>query len=362
MSDKTWRKTNVSNLIRYVPSGVYFARFKAGGKLYRYSLETTVMSVAKVKLADEIKRKREAAGAGDRAKRGRMKMADCFDVVTSGVEVSGNRKRSNEYRLETIELIRRTWKDVDDLYVANITPETAKRWFQNIRDKYSAHRANNTLSTFRWCMRTAMEAGAIHRDPTASIKRERPRQKILDLPTGDQFRDFVAEIRRQGKAHSDAAGDLVEFLAYSGCRIGEAREIRWKHISEERGEIIVTGGEGGTKGGEGWRIIPIVPAMKTLLKEIRERREGHFCRPEDKVLAIKQAKDSMANAADRLGMAHMTHHDLRHLFVSRALQSGVPVATVASWAGHRDNGALILKVYSHLIGDHSQIEAQKVEF
>jgi integrase len=58
----------------------------------------------------------------------------------------------------------------------------------------------------------------------------------------------------------------------------------------------------------------------------------------------------------------MTHHSLRHLFATRAIESGVPVPTVARWLGHQDGGALLLKTYSHLLDSHSQASAQKVVF
>ena len=50
-----WESTTVQNLIRYRPSGTYFARFKVGGKLVRQSLETAVFSVAKQRLPDKIR-------------------------------------------------------------------------------------------------------------------------------------------------------------------------------------------------------------------------------------------------------------------------------------------------------------------
>jgi hypothetical protein len=46
-------------LVRYIPSGTYFARIRIGGKLIRQSLETKVLSVAKLKLADLEKEERE---------------------------------------------------------------------------------------------------------------------------------------------------------------------------------------------------------------------------------------------------------------------------------------------------------------
>jgi integrase len=58
----------------------------------------------------------------------------------------------------------------------------------------------------------------------------------------------------------------------------------------------------------------------------------------------------------------VTHHTLRHIFATRCLQCGVPVATAAGWLGHKDNGALMLKVYSHLCDKHSQEQAAKVVF
>lgn len=49
---QNWQKTQYSNLIRYVPSGVYFARLRVSGKLIVRSLKTHTLTVAKLKLAD----------------------------------------------------------------------------------------------------------------------------------------------------------------------------------------------------------------------------------------------------------------------------------------------------------------------
>ena len=51
-SGKEWQKTQYSNLIRYVPSGTYFARLRVNGNLIRKSLKTDVLSVAKLRLGD----------------------------------------------------------------------------------------------------------------------------------------------------------------------------------------------------------------------------------------------------------------------------------------------------------------------
>jgi hypothetical protein len=47
-ADADWFKTPYPNLIRYKPSGTHFGRVRVNGKLIRRSLETHVLSVAKV--------------------------------------------------------------------------------------------------------------------------------------------------------------------------------------------------------------------------------------------------------------------------------------------------------------------------
>jgi hypothetical protein len=53
-SKSPWQKTNFANLVRYVPSGTYFARIRVKGKLHLHSLKTKTLSVAKLKLGAAI--------------------------------------------------------------------------------------------------------------------------------------------------------------------------------------------------------------------------------------------------------------------------------------------------------------------
>jgi len=47
---RLWLKTPFANLVRYVPSGIYFSRIRVSGKLIRRSLKTDTLSVAKLRL------------------------------------------------------------------------------------------------------------------------------------------------------------------------------------------------------------------------------------------------------------------------------------------------------------------------
>lgn len=59
---------------------------------------------------------------------------------------------------------------------------------------------------------------------------------------------------------------------------------------------------------------------------------------------------------------HLTPHDLRHLFATHCMESGVDVKTVASWLGHKDGGRLLLERYTHLRSEHSQEMAKRIRF
>jgi len=65
--DKEWQKTSYANLIRYVPSGVYYARLRVKGKLIRKRLKTDMLAVGKFRLADFEIPERQRAESGEAA-------------------------------------------------------------------------------------------------------------------------------------------------------------------------------------------------------------------------------------------------------------------------------------------------------
>ena len=67
-------------------------------------------------------------------------------------------------------------------------------------------------------------------------------------------------------------------------------------------------------------------------------------------------------ACKLVGVARITHHDLRHLFATRCIESGVDIPTVSRWLGHSDGGALAMRTYGHLRREHSAAMAQRVTF
>ena len=77
---------------------------------------------------------------------------------------------------------------------------------------------------------------------------------------------------------------------------------------------------------------------------------------------MNEAQKAIDSATRKLGIPRITHHDLRHLFATICIESGVDIPTVSRWLGHKDGGALAMKTYGHLRREHSVAQALKVSF
>lgn len=82
----------------------------------------------------------------------------------------------------------------------------------------------------------------------------------------------------------------------------------------------------------------------------------------EKVFQVRECQKAIDRAAKKVGAQRITHHDLRRLFATQCIESGVDIPTVSRWLGHRDGGALAMKTYGHLRREHSQAQALKVSF
>jgi integrase len=80
------------------------------------------------------------------------------------------------------------------------------------------------------------------------------------------------------------------------------------------------------------------------------------------VSSIDSAKTALRKACKRLSLPQFSHHDFRHMFATTCIEAGVDIPTVSRWLGHKDGGALAMKVYGHLRADHSAAQIRKVNF
>jgi len=106
--------------------------------------------------------------------------------------------------------------------------------------------------------------------------------------------------------------------------------------------------------------VPLIPDARTLFERMRRERSEEPLNA--KVFLVRQCQKALDRACKKVGTDRITHHDLRHLFATRCIESGVDIPTVSRWLGHKDGGALAMKTYGHLRREHSIAQAQRVTF
>lgn len=139
-------------------------------------------------------------------------------------------------------------------------------------------------------------------NPARGTRRMKIIQASIIFPNRGQFKQLIAAIResdgrRDSQANAMAEADLVELLAYSGCRIHEAVSLTWGNLDWEKNSLRVTGGERGTKNNES-RSIPMTDALRALLMQLRGDRNPNAS---ECISPIKDAKRCLHTASRRLG-------------------------------------------------------------
>ena len=342
----------ITNLRKDALSGVYYTVIRHKGKLICRSLGTKSKTVARL-LHPKLQTSIISPTPEDQPA---VPMSQVIEKYREFIDVHPDlRPSSKRYRRETLNSVLKSWSELPGLPASSLSWTECESW----RDKFlltgaSAPRFNGCLCTLRGIFRTAIRMGVRKDNPATELKQRRVKPRKLNLPTREEFQKLITTIRTGGSRWSQHAANLVEFLAYSGCRLGEAANVKWRDVDFDKGTMVIRGDPiVGTKGGGGSRTIPIFPALEELLRRLP--------RLSDRVLHSISCYIAIKRGCHLCGLTPLTHHDLRHLFATRCLQSGVDVPTVSRWLGHKDGGVLVLQTYSEYCSVHSQAMAQKVQ-
>jgi integrase len=183
---------------------------------------------------------------------------------------------------------------------------------------------------------------------------------------------LTADQARQLLEHADGWLHIMVMLgAATGARRGELLALRWSDVDLDAGTVRIARSLGlvagrlhwkAPKNGEG-RTIVLGPSVVAELRRHRaaqaERRleygpayhadldlvvakiDGAPIRPD-------YASQAFRNLVRRAGLPATVHvHTLRHSAASFLAAAGVPPSDIAAQLGHRDGGALALRVYVH---------------
>jgi integrase len=360
MERQTWTKTRLKNLLRH-KSGRYYARAYVRGKEVWQSLGTTLFSVAQEKLPDFLKQYRAARRREKGVGSAKMTFDDAVKIHMENLDCDVDiKQRTRNYWRETLTALYKSWPELAQMPLRSITKRDLKQWAKGYSVTASTTRYNNTVHLLRHVLQIGIEEGILGYNFATELKRVSVKRKELELPSLAQFNALVREIWNGHGRFSKACADLVAGLAFTGLRKGEASWLTWGDIDFHSGRMHVRGHpETGTKGNE-TRRVRLLPDARTLFERMRQdfADDGSL----DRVFKVSECQKAIDRAAKKIGMKRIVHHDLRHFFATRCIESGVDIPTVSRWLGHKDGGVLAMKTYGHLRDEHDQAQAERVSF
>jgi integrase len=391
MTESTWQPTGIEGLYRHKESLRYYSRFRLNGDRSFRSLKTKVFTVAKLKHA-----KRRLSVEKDRRRGAGIDHADRFRTLGALIAETekrlaekGGRGSTPTNRKNGIERLRRHWQrgDFDTFPARNVTADVIVElreyllrealWryhFGKMRAGYGPAATNYALWLLRVALDIAVEKLVIPESPFTAkqVLRESlmaPSSGDIDcsrIPSRPDMMRILAEMRRlpTERFHpnaeqriylqkmADEMADHAELMAFSGMRKKEAVDTI---LEDDRGDELLIRG---TKSKSSRRTIPVNPDLRSVLDRLKSRRVGG----KTHLVITSEPRPALKRACRRLALPELTNHDLRHFFASACIASGVDIPTISRWLGHADGGALAMRTYGHLLKDHSQAAARKVDF
>jgi integrase len=333
-----WRKVpRTVGLYEFLSSNTYFAHLRRGNKLYRESLKTKDLALAKRKLRDFVMRI-------DRTdpRYGKISfycwLKDFYYPTLKGSEST----LADKWRI--IERIKRTWVAARAQPMRDVKPTEVERWLAEQFGDWSQSYYNTALSLVRHALSKAEQDRVLFDNPAAHLKYRKRQKPIRLTPNWEQFKAIIADVRSQ-RFNPDAqeSADFLEFLGLAGLGQAEAAGMKREHVDLDAGRVCVYR----HKTAQGFWI-PIYPQARALIGRLCAGKKQH-----EYLFAINQARKALTNACKRLGFSNYSQRSLRRTFITRAIELGVDVKVIAQFQGHRNGGKLILDSYSHVRPQHA---------
>ncbi len=332
-----------TNLIRYRKTGMYYVKAKIHGKKLKESLETDKLPDARKRLAAWLNSVRGGTSKGKSA----FTLQSLIEEYEKWIKNRKQAKRTTQTRLQNVKVIEATWPNYTTARIGNITRHDVENWNHSIctKHEYSVAQANQCLCTLRQMFQLAEDRGLLlNPNPAEKVKQHALPDKKIILPTVEQFN----ALRELIYSRSPDGGELFDFLALCGTRIESSQNVKWGDIDWKRNVMTFN------KAKRHSYSTPLTASFKEFLLKIKPKD----AKDTDRITKVDSIKKVMGSCCKKLGLPHLTHHSLRHWFITRVLETNkVGPETLARWVGHRDGGVLLMRVYGHLRDEHSQEKA-----
>jgi len=235
-----------------------------------------------------------------------------------------------------------------------VTVAAAGRWFDGLSKRVKQATANQHLKVIVLFYRWAIEAGHVKASPIAGIvpPKVRPQPRRVFLTPADALRVL-------DEAEDPDLRFAIYCALHCGLRRGEIIASRPHWFDLEAGLLHVQNESDWLTKDRDNRTIPLTNEFLDFLAWYGVQSPYMF-RPYVKPKATNRTGFYRTNFAvhfrghvDRLGLGHVTFHDLRRTFASLHVSFGTPIYSVAKWLG--DDVSIVESTYGHLLPNDERI-------
>jgi integrase len=352
----------------YKRKGTFWCRIQVGKKTRERSLRTTSKNAA----IETMSRWRREMGitAARSAHAGGNDKRDTIGwwLVRLRHKYRRDPQTSAKHKLfiaERVQAIKASWPALLKMRPDAATPTQIGVWMDaQLAGRGQKAKSPRTVSgnmlVLELALDLAVAAGTLTVNPLEGIKKPRPSKQMFSKKhqISPETFDTILDSTRKKPGFARQGADLAELMASTGMRIGEANLLTWANVDWGRRELVAHNGKGRIRSGtqNDVKRLPFHPRLEALLR----RLWGNGQKLDSRVATVSQCSGTLESACKAAGIPKLTQHDMRHLFATWCIEAGVDIPTVATWLGHRDGGALLMKTYHHLRAVHSHSQAEKL--
>lgn len=270
----------------------------------------------------------------------------------------------------------------NDFRAGEITPTDVQSFINYLtKENYAYSTIKKAYNTINQRYKLAVQREEIYKNPVVGIilpkKSERPVSEIKFF-TEDELKQILeaASAKYPNGTPIYRLGCLIQFLAYTGMRIGEALALTWKDIDFDSGKIFINKNmakiidregnnyhttiiQNSPKTSSSNRIIPMSQNARSALESIDSTHKPGdlvFSSANGTPLDIRNVTRMFHNIQDRAGIEeHGSLHSLRHTFATRLIEVGTDIKVVSKLLGHSDIN-ITYNTYVHVI-EQQQVKA-----
>jgi integrase len=323
--------------------GIWYVDFSYHGKRYRKSTGTSDGKVAELYQKDiEVKIARDNLGFGELNR----KEVCLSEFIEEYLNYSKAEKSRSTYLLDKRALAE--FMDfVGDIHLSKVTHKQGEDFKLFRLEKVKPVSVNIFVRQIKAAFETAVRWEYLKENPLKKVKQ----YKVAD----DDLPKFLTKPEVNALLDAIPAGHFklfILFCLYTGCRRGEALNLRWEDVDMETGMLKFRL----TKTGKS-RVVPLNDVLMNEFKNLHKNGDRVFPFHANFV-THKFKKYLRASGIPSRESLHL--HSLRHTFASHMIMAGVDLMTVSKLLGHAT--VRTTELYAHLVPDHIKASIARLAY